>query len=110
MRRRIVDMELCVCRSGRSGAARAEAFLLARQFSPERLGNEGRGGNRTPLGEEESVGCDRERRVVVESSPASAFVVVEADLLLQVLEVALDAPSELGSVDERGDRRVAGQR
>ena len=35
---------------------------------------------------------------------------VEADLLLQVLEVALDAPSELGGIDERRDRCAGGQR
>jgi hypothetical protein len=48
--------------------------------------------------------------VVVESSPASALVVVETDLLLQVLEVALDAPPELGGVDELGDRCFIRQR
>jgi len=46
----------------------------------------------------------------MESSPASTLVVVEADLLLQVLEVALDAPSELGGIDERRDRCAGGQR
>src|SRR6476659_3987501 len=46
----------------------------------------------------------------MESSPASTLVVVEADLLLQVLEVALDAPSELGGIDECRDRCAGGQR
>jgi hypothetical protein len=37
--------------------------------------------------------------MVMEASPDSTLVVVEAYLLLQVLEVALDAPSELGGFD-----------
>jgi hypothetical protein len=36
----------------------------------------------------------------MESPPSSTLVVVEADLLFQVLEVALDAPSELGGIDQ----------
>jgi hypothetical protein len=39
--------------------------------------------------------------VVVESAPRSAFVVVEADLLLEFLVVTHDAPAELGEADER---------
>src|SRR6185436_20779781 len=97
-------MEFGVWRSGRSGTARTEVFFLRRDLVPERPDERGRGGNRTPLCDEESVGRDRERRVVMESSPASTLVVVEADLLLQVLEVALDAPSELGGIDECRDR------
>src|SRR5690349_10657825 len=57
-----------------------------------------------------TVGRNRVRRVVMEPSPASTLVVVEADLLLQVLEVALDAPSELGGIDERRDRCAGAQR
>lgn len=43
-------------------------------------------GNQTPLGDREPVGGDGERRVMVEASPAAAFVVTEADLLLELLE------------------------
>ena len=57
----------------------------------------GAGGNRTPFGDQEPVGRDRECRVVVEAQPSSTLVVVETDLLLQVLEVA---PPELCGVDE----------
>ena len=42
----------------------------------------------------------RQAGVVVEASPASAFEVVEADFLLEVLVVALDAPPELGQLDQ----------
>jgi hypothetical protein len=52
----------------------------------------------------------RERRVMVEPAPASAFVVVETNLLFQVLKVALDAPAQLGGLDELSQRRVCRQR
>ena len=38
------------------------------------------GGIETPLGDQESVGCDAERHVVVKASPASTFIVIEAEL------------------------------
>jgi hypothetical protein len=66
-------------------------------------------GNRTPFGDEESISRDRERRVMVEASPAPTLIVIKADLLLEVLEVALDAPAEFCGIDKRGDRRVGGQ-
>src|ERR1700683_5702254 len=44
--------------------------------------------------------------MVVEPSPASAFVMAEADLLLELLIVPLDAPSKLGAFDEVGERGV----
>ena len=46
----------------------------------------------------------------MEASPASTLVVVEADLLLQVLEVALDAPAQLGGIDELSERCARRQR
>src|SRR5512134_411601 len=70
---------------------------------------EAEGGNRTPLGDEESVGRDRERRVVVEAAPTSSLVMVEANLLLQILEVALDPPAQLGGIDQRCHGSVGGQ-
>jgi hypothetical protein len=51
------------------------------------------GGNRLPLGDQEPVGCDAQRGVVVEAAPSSSFEVAEADLLLELLVIALDAPA-----------------
>src|SRR5689334_3770672 len=48
--------------------------------------------------------------MVVEAAPPSTLVVIETDLLLQVLGVALDAPAQLGRVDEGCDRRGVRQR
>ena len=39
------------------------------------------GGIRTPFGDQESVGGDAERHVVVKASPASTFIVIEAQFL-----------------------------
>jgi len=46
---------------------------------------------------------------MVEASPPSAFVVTEADLLLEFLVVPFDAPSELGLVDKVGQHCVRWQ-
>jgi len=47
--------------------------------------------------------------VVVEAPPASPLVVTEPDLLLEVLVIPLDAPAQLGLLDEVGERRVIRQ-
>ena len=39
-------------------------------------------GNQTPFGDQDSVGCDAERHVVVKASPASTFIVIEAQFRL----------------------------
>jgi hypothetical protein len=48
-------------------------------------------GDRLPLGDQESVGRDAQRGVVVEAAPSSPFEMPEPDLLLELLIVALDA-------------------
>jgi hypothetical protein len=45
----------------------------------------------------------------MEAAPASSFEVVEADLLLEVLIVALDAPAQLGPFDQTRPGDVLGQ-
>src|SRR3712207_4137595 len=50
--------------------------------------------------------------MVVEAAPAAALIVAKADLLLELLVVALDQPARLGGMDqvlERGARRQVGQ-
>lgn len=46
--------------------------------------------NPTPLGDQEAVGDDAERGVVMEAAPAAAFVMAKADLLFELVIVALD--------------------
>ena len=39
---------------------------------------------------------------MMEATPAAPFVVTEPDLLLEFLIVALDAPAQLGEIDQPG--------
>ncbi len=47
------------------------------------------------LSDEEAVGGDSEAGVMVEAPPASALVVPEPQILLEVLVITLDAPSQV---------------
>jgi hypothetical protein len=78
-----------------------------RRFDNRRIGEAPGGawpwGNQTPLGDEESIGGDaQDCVVVVESTPPSAVVVAEAEFLLEIREIALDAPLQLGGVPTNG--------
>ena len=42
----------------------------------------------------------------MEAPPATAFIVAEADFLLEVVIIALDAPAQLGDVDKAAERHV----
>ena len=46
---------------------------------------------------------------MMETKPAAAFVVRQAELLLELVVVALDASAHLGGVDELLDGDVRGQ-
>ena len=46
-------------------------------------------GDRLPLGDQESVGGDAQRGVMVEAAPSAPFIMAEPDLLLEFLIVAL---------------------
>src|SRR5450759_493493 len=56
----------------------------------------GAGGNRLPLGDQESVGRDAESSVMMEASPSAPFIMPEPEFLLEFLVIALDAPAQLG--------------
>lgn len=43
--------------------------------------------------------------MVVEAPPPSAFVVAQSQLLLKLPIVSLDPPTQLGGVDQMGDRK-----
>src|SRR6266849_8609677 len=43
--------------------------------------------------------------MVMEASPPAAFEMVEPELILELLIVALDAPAQFGEADEVGDGR-----
>ena len=49
---------------------------------------------------------------MMEAAPSASLVVPEADLLLEFLIVALDAPAHLGNIDEAAEadlRRLGGE-
>jgi hypothetical protein len=48
--------------------------------------------------------------VVVEASPSAPFEMPEPDLLLEFLVIALDAPAQLGEVDQRAEGSVLRKR
>ena len=67
-------------------------------------------GGIVPLGDQEAIGCDAQRGVVMEASPAAPLEMPEPDLLLELLIVALDAPTQLGHVHQRAERNVVRKR
>src|SRR3989304_816891 len=58
------------------------------------------GGKSGPLGHQEGVGGNAQRGMMVKASPASAFEMAEADLLLQFEIIALDAPAKFRRANE----------
>jgi hypothetical protein len=44
---------------------------------------------------------------MMEARPAAALIMPEADFLLEVVIIALDAPAQLGEVDEAAEQYVA---
>ena len=63
-----------------------------------------RGGNCLPFADQKSVGGNAQRGVMMKAAPAAAFEVPKADLLLEILIVALDAPAQLCKVDQTCER------
>ena len=96
----MVAIEFGMCRSVRSGGASGSITVGNGRFLEERDGTRSRGGNRPPLGDQEPVGRDAQRGVVVEAAPSSPFEMPKPDLLLELLIVALDPPAQLCQVDE----------
>src|SRR5260370_21404297 len=43
---------------------------------------------------------------MMEAAPAAALIVAEADFLLEVVIIAVDAPPKLGDVDEAAERHI----
>src|SRR4051795_7087039 len=66
-------------------------------------------GNRPPFLNQEAVGCDAKRRVVMEPAPAAPLIVPQSEFLLELLVVALDAPAQLGQRDEAVEGDVLGK-
>src|SRR5271163_4707760 len=102
----MVAIEFSTWRSGRIGGASGSWTTgKDRAFAaPGSCGGKGRS-----LADQESIGGDAERGVVMESSPASSFEMGEAEFALEFLIVAFDAPAQFRGIDENFDRSVFGQ-
>ena len=46
----------------------------------------------------------------MEAAPAASFVVIEPDLLLELLIIALDPPAQLGKIHKPAEGDVLGKR
>src|SRR3954449_13414601 len=101
-------IEFGTCRSGRIGGA-AGSITCGKAKRRELRGGPSRGGNSHPFGDQEAIGCDAKRGVMVEAAPAAALVVPKPEFLLELLVVALDAPPELGEFDHTLEADVLGQ-
>ena len=96
--RRKVAIEAGLCRSGRTGGV--AGAVVGRPLGRGEPGPPARGGKAAALGHQEGVGRDAQGRVVVEAAPAAALEAAQAELLLQLPEVALDPPAQLGRGDQ----------
>jgi hypothetical protein len=68
------------------------------------------GGKSAAFGNQEAIGGNTKRGMMVKSAPGTALEVVESQLLLEFKKVVLDSPAQLGSPDQllkrRGGREV----
>ena len=104
-------IELSTCRCARRPASGDVILGNGRHlafdevfFTPGRLVGD------KSLAHQEGVGCDAQARMVVEPSPAAPLVVPQAEVLLEVLVVALDTPTLVGAADQIVQGSALGQR
>jgi len=67
------------------------------------------GGKRSPFGEQESVGSDAQRGVMMKATPTSPLVVAKPEFLFEVLVVPLDPPPQLCGVHQGAQADACGQ-
>jgi len=75
-------------------------------------GTRSTGGNCLPFGDQEAIGGDAQCCVMMEAAPPPPFEMAEPHLLFEFLIVALNAPPQLGDVDEivKGDVTCKGRK
>jgi len=91
---RVCDVTLRAlgCREGRN-RWEWQAFGVDRSFFSTRIA-----ASLQSLCHQEAVCRNAQSRVVVKTPPASSFIVTQSQILLQVLVIALDAPSHVRGV------------
>jgi len=65
--------------------------------------------SRDALREEEGVGGDTQRGVVMKAAPTATLKVAEAEFLFELLVIALDAPAQFGDAHQFLERGGGGQ-
>ena len=96
----MVAIEFGMWRSVRSGGAAGSVTVGNGKFFEPPGGTSSTGGNRLPLGDQEAVGRDGQRRMVMKAAPSAALEMAQPNLLLELLIIALDAPAQFGDVDQ----------
>jgi hypothetical protein len=97
----MVAIEFGMRRSGLIGGASGSVTGGNGKFLEQPGGTRSRGGNRLPLGDQESVGRDAQRGVVVEASPSSSFEMSEPNFLFELLIIALDSLTQPRQIYQR---------
>ena len=111
IRTRIVSIDSGTCRCARiGGTPRAEVCGYGSDLERESEERNARGGKKAPFHGKEAVCGYAERGVMMEAPPTAALVVVQTDLILELLVVALDTPPKLRGPDESGQRRIGTSR
>src|SRR5580700_11314205 len=91
---------LGMCRSGRIGGA-SGSVTVGNGRSRERRGEMwSRGGDGASFGDQKAVGGNTESGMVVEAAPPAPFIITKPELLLQLLIIALDPPSQLCDINQ----------
>ena len=94
---RRLAMELGSWRCGLSrGAAGPEVARQAEAWAAKRAC----GGKSAAFGDQKAVSRDAQRAMMMEAAPGTALKVVEPQLLLEFLKVALNSPAQLGNSDQ----------
>src|ERR1700753_2359036 len=104
--RRIVAIELGMCRSGRNGGSPGSITFGYGKFREQPGATKSRGGNYLPFGDQEPVGRDAQCGMMMKAWPSSPFKVAEANFLLEFLIIAFDAPAQFGGVDQIAERNI----
>ena len=67
------------------------------------------GGKTVPLADQEPIGGEAQRGVMVKTAPTPSFLVTQAQLLLEFLIVAFDDPAVFGDLHQRLKRSLLRQ-
>src|SRR5262249_38974296 len=103
---RSVAIDVGLCRSGRTGAASGSLTSGNSKLRESRLASSSSWGEKAALGNQERIGRDAHRRVVMKASPLAPLVMSQADLLFEFLVVAFDPEPQFGEIDQFLERRL----